>query len=685
MKKILFLTLSALLIGTATFAAEQKINEVVNFIPETQIVSVINHLKVSNQPADETLALRIERGVRQVADLWRESDGTAEDFANFCKTSFIADSAQLAQLFHTLERNFEIINGYLHRINRHMMRALHLEGAPITQVDMMFGSFNVAAHLSDDMYSTRIAFLTALNFPFFSLEEKTKLGETWTRKEWAYARMGDLFISRIPASVQQHAARISAESETYISDYNIYMGRLRSADNQQLFPEDLRLITHWGLRDELRSQYADPVNGLERQRMIFKVMQRIIDQSIPQQVINNNRYTWNPFSNQVFHEGSEIATSREPDTRYEIFLNNFHAMRKIDPYSQRYPTQMERVFNSGMEIPQEDVETLFRNILSSPLAREVAALISSRLGRPLEPFDIWYTGFRSSGGIPEDELTAITQRKFPNAQALQDSIPGMLRKLGWLPERAEKIASLIVVEGSRGAGHAWGSRMRNDVALLRTRIGEDGMDYKGYNIGIHELGHNVEQTITMNDVDFYSLTGVPNVGFTEAVAFLFQRKDLELIGLHNDNPKADHYLALSKFWSCFEIMGVSLVDIQVWEWLYANPDATAAQLREAVMRIAKEVWNTYYADIFGIRDQTILGIYSHMIMLAIYLPNYPIGHVIDFQIGQYVEGKNVADEIDRMFKQGRVVPQLWMERAVGNRISEQPLLDAVGEAVRVLR
>ena len=47
--------------------------------------------------------------------------------------------------------------------------------------------------------------------------------------------------------------------------------------------------------------------------------------------------------------------------------------------------------------------------------------------------------------------------------------------------------------------------MRNDVSRLRTRIGDNGMDYKGYNIAVHEFGHNVEQTITMNDVDYYVL------------------------------------------------------------------------------------------------------------------------------------------------------------------------------------
>jgi hypothetical protein len=683
MRKIVFLTLSALLIGLA--ACTTKNNNVASNIPETQITSVINQLKESNPSANATLTLRIERGVRQVANLWRESDGTAADFTEFCKTSFIADTDELSQMFNTLERNFEIIQGYLHTISVHLNKPLHLDVGVVTPLDMMFAGYNISANLTDDMFATKIAFKTALNFPFYSLDEKTKLGETWTRTEWAYARMGDRFISRVPASVQQNISRIFTDADAYISDYNIYMGKLLNNNNQTLFPENMRLISHWGLRDELRSNYADLTNGLEKQRMIYQVMQRIIDQSIPQQVVNSGTYTWNPFSNNVYNNGTAIATTREPDTRYKVFLDNINAMKTLDPYSPSYPTQIIRAFDQVMEIPLADVETLFRGLLSSPQAKEVAALISSRVGRPLEPFDIWYTGFRSSGGIPEEELTALTQRKFPNAQAYKDDIPRQLEFFGWSPERARGIASLIVVEGSRGAGHAWGSRMRNDVARLRTRIEANGMDYKGFNIGVHELGHNVEQTITMNDVDYYSLTGVPNTAFTEAAAFLFQRADIELLGLENNNPEATHYLALQKFWACFEIMGVSLVDVAVWQWMYENPTATPAQLRETVMHTAKDVWNTYYADIFGVCDQTILAIYSHMIMLPIYLPNYPMGHLIDFQIAQYMEGKNIAGEIDRMFTQGSIIPQLWMQRAVGSKISIDPLLQAAQAAVNALR
>jgi len=181
-----------------------------------------------------------------------------------------------------------------------MLKApLQLEGPEITPVDMMFGSYNASAHLTDDLYANKIAFITALNFPFYALEEKTELGKQWSRKEWAFARMGDRFISRVPAAIQQDISQTLTEADAYISDYNIYMGNLRNKKGEQLFPDHLKLISHWGLRDELKSNYADRERGLEKQRMIYRVMQRIIDQSIPLQVINSDTYTWNPETNEL--------------------------------------------------------------------------------------------------------------------------------------------------------------------------------------------------------------------------------------------------------------------------------------------------------------------------------------------------------------------------------------------------
>lgn len=627
---------------------------------------------------------RINRGVQQAAVLWRESDGTPKDFETFCLENFVADDAALDRLYTKLERNFEIFAGYFNVIDLKLKEPLHLTGGEIEPVDMMFGSYNVAAHLNDDFFENKIAFITALNFPYYSLLEKTAQGTNWSRKQWAYARMGDRFTSRVPADIVMNASKCLTEADAYISDYNIFMGKLLNAKGQQLFPEDMKLITHWGLRDELKSNYIG-ANGLEKQRIIYQVMKRIIDQSIPQQVINSGDYTWDPAANKIFKNGKEVSTTPEPDKRYDVLLTNFKALKAMDEYSPALPTYIDRAFEEGMEISQADVEKLFTEFVSSPQVKEVGAYISKQLGRKLEPFDIWYNGFKSRGGLPEDQLTSMTSSKYPNPAAFKADLPNILVKLGWDRKKAEEISSLILVDPARGSGHAWGSQMRNDYAHLRTRINDKGMDYKGYNIAVHEFGHNVEQTVTMNDVDYYMLQGVPNTAFTEAVAFLFQKRDLELLGIKDTDPNKEHMMALDNFWGSYEIMGVSLVDMKVWKWMYANPNATPAQLKDAVISAAKEVWNAYYAPVLGGKDEPILAIYSHMIDNPLYLSNYPMGHLIDFQIEQQVKGKSLAAEFQRMYTQGRIVPQVWMKNAVGSEISIQPTINAAREAISALK
>jgi len=629
--------------------------------------------------------LRIETGVKQTANLWRETDGSSDEFINFCQQHFFSNPEELDLLFNKLSAGYEVLFGNFMRITKDLMRPIHLDMGPITPIDMMFGGFNASAHLTEDLFTNRIAFVTTLNFPTYSLTKKTELGSNWSRKQWAYARMGDIFTSRVPAELVQNYSQISTNADAYIDEYNIHMGKLLNENNQALFPEDMKLITHWGLRDEIKSQYANGEKGIEAQEMIYQIMQRIIDQSIPEMVINNPDYTWKPISNSVQKEGKEISFSPEPNTRYLQVLNLFGAIQKIDAFNPEMPTLIQRTFEGTYEIPVEEVEQLFIDFVSSEQVRNAGKLISQRLGRPLKPYDIWYDGFKSRSSIPAEKLDNAVGKRFTSAQAYQNEIPSILTSLGWKREKAEFFRSKIVVEGSRGAGHAWGGATRQDVALLRTRIGESGMNYKGFNIAMHEFGHTVEQTITLHDVDYYMLNGVPNTAFTEALAFMFQKRDLDVLGIKDDNELKQHLLALDNLWQCYEIMGVSLVDINLWRWLYNNPNATPEQLKEATITIAKDVWNKYYADVFGTTDEPILAIYSHMISNPLYLSAYPMGLLIDFQLEQHIEGKNFANEVQRIFEQGKLIPQLWMKEAVGSPLSIEPTLTAAEKALEVVK
>ena len=651
-------------------------------IAKSDVEQTINMLTVKHGSSNE---FRIERGVNQVANLWRSTDGSTEGFKAFCEQNFIGEAEELEVLFQKLSTAFEVLQGNLLRITKDLMRPLHLDMGPITPIDMMFGGFNVSAHLSEDLYTSKIAFVTALNFPFYSLNEKTEEGSNWTRQQWAYARMGDMFTSRVPAELQQKYSRISTDADAYIDEYNIYMANIRNEDNQQLFPEGMKLITHWGLRDELKSQYTNAEGGLERQKMIYQVMQRIIDQSIPEKMINKGDYIWKPISNEISKEGETVKYTSEPNTRYQQTLNLFNVIRQMDAFYPNMPSFIQRRFEESYEIPVEDVERLFIELVSSQQVRDAGKFISQRLGRPLQPFDIWYDGFKSRSTISAEVLDNAVKKRFSSAEAFQKEIPNILTSLGWSKEKAKFFESKIAVEGSRGAGHAWGAEGRNDIALLRTRIGANGMDYKGFNIAMHEFGHTVEQTITLHDVDYYLMHGLPNTAFTEALAFIFQKRDLDVLGIKDNNPEKNHLLALDNLWQCYEIMGVSLVDINLWRWLYENPNATSAQLKEAAISIAKDVWNKYYADVFGSSDEPILAVYSHMISNPLYLSAYPIGHLIQFQLEQHMEGKQFANEVQRSFEQGRLIPQRWMNGAVGSPLSIEPTLNAAAKAIKAMK
>ena len=663
---------------------QKKENTTMSNIDSATIEATLVSLKEG--VSDEAALHRLERSLPQAAALWTAEDGTPEEFQTFCHDFFVADSAQRWALAQTLQNNFESLWGGYNKINVDLQLAVHVDGPAITPVDEIFGAFNPSAHWDDDMYGSKIAFITVLNFPFYTLAEKDSLGKAWSREEWACARLGDVFTSRVPAAVNQAAATALSNADNYISSYNIVMANLRDDQGQQLFaPEVGHLITHWGLRDELKSDYADAQNGLAKQRMIYQVMKRIIDQSIPQCVINNDTYLWNPYANTVSKEGKAITVEPEPDTRYQHLLNNFHAEQASDPYHPTYPTALARAFEGGMEVSCDEIEQMFTQFIASPQVKEVAALIKSRLGRDLEPFDIWYDGFKSRSAISEETLTAKTQALYPNAEAVQAGLPAILTQLGFSKEMANYIVDKVKVDPSRGAGHAWEASMKGDKARLRTRIGANGMDYKGYNICVHEFGHNVEQTLTLYNVDNYIMKGVPNTAFTEALAFVFQTRDLELLGFKNNDPNQEALNTLDIFWGCYEIMGVALVDMRVWKWMYDHPDCTPTQLKEQMMAIAREVWNQYYAPVLGEKDSPILAIYSHTIDSPLYLANYPYGHIIQFQLEQQIAGKNIADEILRMFPVGRLTPQCWMRHAVGSEVSITPLLEATTTAVSQLK
>jgi hypothetical protein len=635
---------------------------------------------------------RIDRGLHQVAEFWRAEDGDEAAFEEFVRANLAGDQATLDTMFNRFQSLLEQLDGHMHEINRAFNQQSDLDLGPVLPFDETFAGYDPSAHVLDDFFNNKLAFTVLLNFPLTTLDERLKNGPNWTRRQWAETRLAQRFDKRIPADVNLAIAQAAAASGQYISQYNIWMFHLTDAQGQRLFPPKMRLLSHWNLRDEIKANYSDGQGGLPKQRMIQQVMERIVTQTIPQIVINNPAVDWNPFTNEVTPAAAKdsdttpdnraITNAPEPDTRYAVLLKDFNASRKADPYSPTAPTLIDRRFQEDREIPEARVKSMLEQVLSSPLAVQTAKLIQSRLGRPLEPFDIWYNGFRPGSKYTEAQLDEMVAKKYPTAEAYQKDIPNLLIKLGFSPDRAQYVANNIIVDPARGSGHAMGSQMRSEKAHLRTRVEKTGMNYKGFNIAVHEMGHNVEQTFSLNDNDYTLLQGVPNTAFTEALAFVFQGHDLELLGLPAPDAKSQAEKTLNDFWSTYEIAGVALVDMSVWHWMYDHPQATPKQLDQATVQISKNIWNRYYAPIFHKNDVVLLGIYSHMIDSFLYLPDYPIGHMIAFQIEEQMKKAGaIGPEFERMAKMGRITPDLWMERATGRPVGPEALLEATQQAL----
>ena len=619
-------------------------------------------------------------GVQQAAALWTEQDGTPEEFNQLVADYYCQTDSERLALYESLSRILENVYQSADMLTVELLRPTQLTNAAEPEAtDWIMSGYSPLAHFSDDMFANKLAFITIINFPHYSLEQKNTLGKQWTRQQWAYARMGDVFTTRVPAEVNTRMAQALADAENYIADYNIYMGNLRTEDGRQLWPQDKILLSHWNLRDELKALYqSDNLESRgknrEMQEMIYQVMTRIVNQSIPQAAVNGSDYIWQPYA--------QTSDAAEPYTRYQKILNIAHAYIAEDAYCPTAPTGIQRNFEEGVEIPAAELDSLFRALISSQQVGQVAAIIRERLGRDLRPYDIWYDGFKARATLNEDELSQQTRQLYPDANAFAADMPRLLQQMGFYSEDARNIAHHIAVEPARGSGHAWPCLGRKEDARLRTRIPASGMDYKGYNIAVHEFGHCVEQVLDMYYIDHYMLSGVPNTAYTEASAFLWQHRDLQLLpgakmgnGINNPNEVFD------QFWSMYEIMGVSLVDMRMWQWIYAHPKATPEELCNATQQIAKEVWNEYYEPVLGEHDCILLAVYSHMVNAPMYLPNYPLGHIVQFQLEEHLAKcktqTEFAQEYARIYRLGRLTPKEWMIEAVGEAPSIEPILRAV--------
>ncbi|MBL9148000.1 MAG: hypothetical protein JNM94_04835 [Phycisphaerae bacterium] len=612
---------------------------------------------------------RAEAGVRRVRERWTAQDGNAETFDRFCVDHYVP-AAKANELLDRLEAGMTWIGGHLYELRRHLRRFSDMRVERIDAIDDVLATFDPAPDLSDQWYRQKLAFVALLNFDRPALDRMLSEGDAWSPARWAEARLTQAFPPRIPAELNDRARAVNHRANRFVSEFHVPVGTLVDATGARRFEKGRKLVAHWLVREAIKSGYAAE-NGLAMQRALAWTMARHIDGTIPRAVMDSSSDAdWDPARNTL---GGAPATETVGLTRYQIWLERRDIAFEYDRHYTDYPTAIRRKCELEREIPEREVERVLVELLSSPVRRDLAAFLRTRIGRPLEAFDIYCDEFVQQR--PIEELDRRVKERIGDGASMERRLPEILMSLGYDAKDAEFFGARIRVEIARGAGHAVRPGVPELPAWLRTSTLEGNLGWDGFDTAMHELGHTLEQVISTHFAPRPALRNVPNTACTEAFAFLYQslaRKALGLVTPEEERLAFD-YDSVQTFASACQIAGPSLLELRVWNWIYANPTADAAALRNEVLRVADDIWRTYYEQDFGPDPYRLLAAYQHMLSHPLYLPDYALGHIMSHQIRSFVRSRDLAAETKRICSIGRVTPDLWMRRAVGRGISAAAL------------
>jgi hypothetical protein len=616
----------------------------------------------------------IARGVKYCALVWDWKNSDAAAFIDFCEKHYHPPGKARSELLRRLDEVSHLVGGSFNMIAKTTRAGLDIADMKLTASEELLGAFSPGTHLDEDFRTFNLAALAQLNFGTDDLTPPK------TREGWAARRISGLGRTVIPAELLADSSKKHAEVDRFVTSFNLHLDKIDYSDPTVKFPKDTIRISHWGLRDYMTSLNGQP-GALPRQHAIRDMMRRVVDGAIPREIIDNPKARWKQTDNVVVTDGKSIRATPTGPLRWEKFKEVYDVQRRIDPHT-RYGNIIDNKFKLEREIPEAKIVKILTDILSAPVAEEVARFVEKQVGRPLEAHDIYFRRFQS--GAKKTPLPYNLGKRYPNAEALTKAIPDVLVRLGFKKDRAQWIGSKIRVDNSRSAGHAWGPATMHDKGLLRVRIEKGGINEEEFGTFMHELGHCTEQVLTSFEMDFKSLWGVPNTAFTEGFAFTFQDKTDFILG-RKTTVDAD-VTTLQRFWEVFEITGPALTEIRFFHWLYANPKAGAAEMHRAIRRIGDEVWAQYYARIFGAEGYGLMSVYSHMLWCSFYLADYSMGYVIAYQVRKYLATRKFAPEMERMCALGCIYPEEWMKAAVGQGVSAEPLLSDVQKAAaRIVR
>ena len=245
----------------------------------------------------EAQRARASRGLKQVASFWRGSDGDAAAFEEFVRRNFAGDAAALDTMFARYEKLFEQLDGHMLEILLAFRTQTDLDLGPIQPLRRDLRRLRSGRPRHRRFLSEQAGLCGPAQLPAHHARRAPGAGRV-TGRAASGPRRGsrDRFSRRVPAEVNLAVAEASARSEQYIAEYNIWMHHLLDDSGRRAFPAGMRLLSHWNLRDQIKAEYGAP-DGLPRQRMIARVMEHIVRQTIPRAAVDNPVVDWNPFTN----------------------------------------------------------------------------------------------------------------------------------------------------------------------------------------------------------------------------------------------------------------------------------------------------------------------------------------------------------------------------------------------------
>ena len=138
----------------------------------------------------EAQRARLQRGMKQVAQFWRADDGDNAAFEELVRTHFAGDQVTLDALFNRMQFVLESINGHMTEISRDLQWQSDLDVGTVYPFDEIMAGYAAGAHITDDFFKNKLAFVVLLNFPITTLEQRLTEGEKWSRRQWAEAALG---------------------------------------------------------------------------------------------------------------------------------------------------------------------------------------------------------------------------------------------------------------------------------------------------------------------------------------------------------------------------------------------------------------------------------------------------------------------------------------------------------------